>query len=373
MPPTHGGRYVPSRGLYADDCNIFDGSSRLRLKVASFLRGSALLWQRPETVAAHSRDGRPSASVSADPPSAAQHWECFEVYFAECKRKALRESHTWCRRTCAGGQGLQLLDATCGGQSGHRRWDEVSKEVATGFTKVVSRVSRAGREDSKLVGIVRELQSESGRWAGCLRGLETRCPQAAADSIRHETLMAELQEAVPCGARSPYSMPLRSPLRCSGKISAQSLVQCSGVAEEAPLRHRRWQEQFPSRGCGSEECRALVREDGEAGECWRWHRAMSSVALHNALKCGSITRAAGATRRWFGTLTGTISGGMTLEMSSATSNDRPRGLLTRGICVAARCCDILGVESDGERLRARAASGTYQKLRLTLQRILEKR
>ena len=27
---------------------------------------------------------------------------------------------------------------------------------------------------------------------------------------------------------------------------------------------------------------------------------MSSVALHNALKCGSITRAAGATRRWFG-------------------------------------------------------------------------
>ena len=56
-----------------------------------------------------------------------------------------------------------------GGQSGDRRWDEVSKEVATGFANVVSRVSRAGRKDSKLVGIVRELQSESGRWAGCLR------------------------------------------------------------------------------------------------------------------------------------------------------------------------------------------------------------
>ena len=68
---------------------------------------------------------------------------------------------------------------------------------------------------------------------------------------------------------------------------------------------------------------------------------MSSVALHNALKCGSITRAAGATRRWFGTLTGTSSGGITLEMSNAISNDRPWGLLTRGICVAA-------VELDGE-------------------------
>ena len=168
-------------------------------------------------------------------------------------------------------------------------------------------------------------------------------------------------------------MPLRSRPRCSGKISAQSLVQCGGVAEEAPLRHRRWKEEFPSRGCGSEECRALVREDGEAGECWRWHRAMSSVALHNALKCGSIARAAGATRRWFGTLTGTTLGGMTLEMSTAISNDRPRGLQTRGICVAARCCDILGVELDGETLRARAASGKYEKLRLTLQWNLEKR
>ena len=100
---------------------------------------------------------------------------------------------------------------------------------------------------------------------------------------------------------------------------------------------------------------------------------MSSVALHDALKCGSITRAAGATRRWFGTLTGTSSGGMTLEMSTAISNDRPRGLLTRGICVAARCCDILGVELDGERLRARAASEKNEKLRLTQQWILEKR
>ena len=71
---------------------------------------------------------------------------------------------------------------------------------------MVSHVSRTGREDSKLVGIVRVLQSESGRWAGCLRGLETRCPQAAADSMRHETPMADLQEAVPCAARSPYSM-----------------------------------------------------------------------------------------------------------------------------------------------------------------------
>ena len=124
--------------------------------------------------------------------------------------------------------------------------------------------------------------------------------QAAADSIRHETLIADLQEAVPCAARSPYSMPLRSRPRCSGRISAQSLVQCGGVAEEAPLRNHRWQEEFHSRDCGSEECRAPAREDGEAGECWRWHRAMSSGALHNALKCGSKTRAAGATRQWFG-------------------------------------------------------------------------
>ena len=273
-----------------------------------------------------------------------------------------------CRR-----EGLQGLEVTCGGQSGHRRADYVSKEVATGFAKVISHVSRAGREDSKLVGIVGRLQSESGRWAGSLRWLETRCPQAAADSIHHETLMADLQEAVPCVARSPYSMPLRSRPRCSGRISAQSMVQCGGVAEEAPLRHRRWQEQFPSRDCGSEECRAPAREDGGAGECWRWHRAMSSVALHNALWCGSITRAAGATRRWFGTLTETSSGGMTLEMSTAISNDRPRGLPTRGICVAARCCDILGFDLDEERLRARAASGKCEKLRLTLQWILEKR
>ena len=92
VPPTHGGRYVAPRGLYADDCDIFDGSSRLRLRVACFLRGSALLGRRPETVAAHSRAGRPSASVSVERPrSAAQHWECVEVDFAEFKRKALRE------------------------------------------------------------------------------------------------------------------------------------------------------------------------------------------------------------------------------------------------------------------------------------------
>ena len=82
----------PSRRLYADECDTFDDPSRLRLRVASFLRGSALLRRRPETVAAHSRAGRPSASVSVErPPSAAQHWECFEVDFAEFKRKALRE------------------------------------------------------------------------------------------------------------------------------------------------------------------------------------------------------------------------------------------------------------------------------------------
>ena len=89
---THGGRYVASRGLYADDCDIFDGSSRLRLRVASFLRGSALIQRRPETVAARSRVVRPSASVSVErPPSAAQRWECFEVDLTEFKRKAFRE------------------------------------------------------------------------------------------------------------------------------------------------------------------------------------------------------------------------------------------------------------------------------------------
>ena len=88
----HGGRYVAPQGLYADDCDIFGGSSRLRLRVASFLRGSALLRRRPETVAAHSRVGRPSASVSVErPPSAVQRWECLEVDLTEFKRKALRE------------------------------------------------------------------------------------------------------------------------------------------------------------------------------------------------------------------------------------------------------------------------------------------
>ena len=92
MPPTHGGRYVAPRALYADDCDTFDGSSRLRLRVASFLRGSALLRRRPETVAAHARAGRLSASVSVErPPSAAQHWVCVLVDVTEFKRKALRE------------------------------------------------------------------------------------------------------------------------------------------------------------------------------------------------------------------------------------------------------------------------------------------
>ena len=95
-----------SEGVGAtDDCDTFGDPSRLRLKVASFLRGSALLRRRPETVAAHSRAGRPSASAFVERlPSAAQHWECVEVDFTEFKRKALRElsgrvgfSHTWCR------------------------------------------------------------------------------------------------------------------------------------------------------------------------------------------------------------------------------------------------------------------------------------
>ena len=48
--------------------------------------------RRPETVAAHSRVGRSSASVSVErPPSAAQYWECVEVDFTEFKRKAFRE------------------------------------------------------------------------------------------------------------------------------------------------------------------------------------------------------------------------------------------------------------------------------------------
>ena len=60
--------------------------------MASFLRRSALLRRRPGTVAAHSRAGRPSASVSVErPPSAAQHWRCVEVVLTEFKNKAFRE------------------------------------------------------------------------------------------------------------------------------------------------------------------------------------------------------------------------------------------------------------------------------------------
>ena len=50
-----------------------------------------------------------------------------------------------------------------------------------------------------------------------------------------------------------------------------------------------------------------------------------------------------------------------------------RGLLTHELCWATRCCDVLGIELDGERLRTRAASTTYEKLRLTLQWILGKK
>ena len=94
----------PSRGLYADDCDIFDGLRRLRLRVASFLRGSALIRRRPETVEAHSKAGRPSSVSVQRPPSAAQRWECFEVDLTEFERKASPRaerrvgfSHTWCR------------------------------------------------------------------------------------------------------------------------------------------------------------------------------------------------------------------------------------------------------------------------------------
>ena len=50
-----------------------------------------------------------------------------------------------------------------------------------------------------------------------------------------------------------------------------------------------------------------------------------------------------------------------------------RGLLTPELCLASRCCDILGVELDGERLRTRAASTKYEKLRLALHWVLEQR
>ena len=44
-----------------------------------------------------------------------------------------------------------------------------------------------------------------------------------------------------------------------------------------------------------------------------------------------------------------------------------RGLLTHELCLATRCCDILELKLDGERLvRTRAASALYEKLRLAL-------
>ena len=50
-----------------------------------------------------------------------------------------------------------------------------------------------------------------------------------------------------------------------------------------------------------------------------------------------------------------------------------RGLLTHELCRASRCCDILGIELDGERLHTRAASAKNEKLRLALQWVLEQR
>ena len=50
-----------------------------------------------------------------------------------------------------------------------------------------------------------------------------------------------------------------------------------------------------------------------------------------------------------------------------------RGLLTHELCLATRCCDVLGIELDGERLRTRAISAKYEKLRLSLQWVLEQR
>ena len=50
-----------------------------------------------------------------------------------------------------------------------------------------------------------------------------------------------------------------------------------------------------------------------------------------------------------------------------------RGLLTHELCLASRCCDILGIELDGGRLRTRAASAKNEKLRLALHRVLEQR
>ena len=78
---------MPSRGLYADDCDTFDDPGRLRLRVASFLRGSALLRRRPET-----------SELVGLPPVCL--WNVRRVRrsigsvlvdFAEFKRKALRE------------------------------------------------------------------------------------------------------------------------------------------------------------------------------------------------------------------------------------------------------------------------------------------
>ena len=107
----------------------------------------------------------------------------FEVDSAEFKRKALRELSGVLDFHTRGADEPVLAGRVCSfwkqlvednvAIAARKRYP---KGVATGFAKVVSRVSRAGREDSKLVGIVRGLQSEPGRWAGCLRGLETRCP-----------------------------------------------------------------------------------------------------------------------------------------------------------------------------------------------------
>ena len=168
---------MPSNVLYADDCDALDDSCRLRLRVASFLRGSALLRRRPETVAAHSRAGRPSASLSVErPPIAAQHWESFDVDFTEFKRKAFRELSGALDFHIRGADAPVPTEKVCS------FWKQLVEDNLAIAARIryprkcpPSRVSRAGREDSKLVGIVRGLQSESGRWAGCSRWLETRC------------------------------------------------------------------------------------------------------------------------------------------------------------------------------------------------------
>ena len=68
-----------------------------------------------------------------------------------------------------------------------------------------------------------------------------------------------------------------------------------------------------------------------------------------------------------------VLGWMTLEMSTAISKRPPAGPSNARNLRRSAMLRRLGVELGGETLRARAASGQYEKLRLTLQWILEKR